>query len=104
MRFGVSEVTTYSSAVIKFSAVNVFKDKLVDIVMVSCFVSNWDWVIPPLEEIILFSSVVIFVPAVNIFCFKFILSCKFVNEDWRFKVLEIVKSSLFIIFVLCLFQ
>ena len=33
-----------------------------------CFVSNWDWVIPPLEEILLSTSIVIFVLAVNVFC------------------------------------
>jgi hypothetical protein len=34
-------------------------------VNVFCFVSNWDWVIPqPLEEILLYTSIVILVPAV----------------------------------------
>ena len=38
-------------------------------VNVSCFKSYWDWVtLPPLEEIILFISIVIFDPGVNIFC------------------------------------
>ena len=33
-----------------------------------CFVSNWVWVIPPLEEILLLVSIVIFVPAISLFC------------------------------------
>ena len=78
-----------------FLAVSIFNDKLVDVVIVACF--SFNAVSNP------FVRAMVKLPSVIVFCFKFILSCKFVNEDCKFKILGIVISLSFIIFVLNLY-
>jgi hypothetical protein len=44
---------------------------LLEEVKMFCFVSKSAWVIPPPVEEILFSEIVMFVPAIKVFCFLF---------------------------------
>jgi len=73
-----------------FLAVSIFKDKLVDVVIVACFAFNA--VCNPLVLLIVKLSSVIVICLVKIFAvFKSLLSCKFVDEDCKFKILGIVN-------------
>jgi hypothetical protein len=81
----------------KFVAVSIFNDKLVEVVIVACFACNA--VCNPFVLLIVKLPSVMVACLVEIFAvFKSLLSCKFVNEDCKFKILEIVKSLSFIIF------